>query len=133
MALSRLRNSAEESLRLVARAVNRRLLHGEQGEQERQGRRDGGDPEHGADILDEQEHQPDGRDGGDERPDRVERLTQPECSPAHFRQSLVGDDRIAGRAPYAFADPVSEARAHQLQRALRDREQGLGQGGKPIA
>ena len=66
-------------------------------------------------------------------PDRVEPLPQAKCPATHFGRGLVGDDRIAGRTPYAFADAIGEARAHQLQRALRDREQRLGQGGKPVA
>ena len=42
------------------------------------------------------------------RADRVERLPQAECLASLLWRRHVGDQRIAGRAPDAFADAIEE-------------------------
>jgi hypothetical protein len=101
------------------------LAQREPRKQERTGCWDHRDAVNRADPVERQDHQPDGRERSEQGADRIERLPQPECAAADLGRGLVGDHCVARAAPYALADAVGEARAHDHCGAGREREQGL--------
>ncbi len=90
-------------------------------------------PEHRAEIVRPQQHQPDRQQRPEEGADRVQRLAQPERRAAYLRRRDVGEQRIARRAAYTLADAVAQARGEDHAHALCQREHRLGDRAQAVA
>ena len=85
------------------------FLDAEDDDNDGNGRRRDGDPQHGPDVVRHRRHEDDGEQRADERADGVEGLPEPVTGAAQVGRRDVGDQRIARGAANAFADSVDGA------------------------
>lgn len=97
-----------------------RHQHGERG-------RDDREPEHHAHVAGEQRHQRQREQRAEKGADGVERLAQSEGAAANLLRRDVGDEGVARRSAYAFADSVCETGGEHGRGRAGQRENGLRQ------
>ena len=108
------------------------LLHTEKQQRHRQKCRDHRKPENRPEIVGPQDHQPHRQQRPEERAHRIQRLPQPERSPAQIRWRNVGDERIARCAANSLADAIHQSCGqHKIDRA-GERKQRFRNRAEPV-
>jgi hypothetical protein len=95
-------------------------------------RRDHGHPEREPEIVAACKHNQHCEQRTEEGSDRIHRLAKAESGAAKRERRDIGDQSVAGRTAYSFADAVDETGDKYRPHAGRERKERLGNGGEAV-